>query len=228
MGKSANVQKAEYLLKTMLFDPSKTDQLSDYAWASETSRWNELVIFLASQMCDLQEHDLRELVKYLSDLGHLEVEQLARINMTGDTIDRAGEEASKILGAFGRKGLPEEQALKVLLPLCQMARTLSSDFGGKIQLYLRSYGETMLKDVPERFSLKGIDDAGVRRVFTRWLQKVVNMPVLLQDSVVAEFCEKNGLGVTELVEAADNIDMNVAIVDELLTLETASWRDTPS
>ena len=225
MSESKNVQKAEYLLKTILFDPSKAAQLNVYDWASESSRWNELATNLMSRACDMPEEELRELTKYLSDLGHLDIEQLAKIKIRGDKIDRSDEAATKILDVFLRKGVPEEQALRILLLLCQIAGGLSSNFGGKIQRYLRSYGEQMLKDIPKFFSLKGIGSDEIQQIFTLWLQKVLNMPVPLRDPVLSKFCQKNGISTDELLEAADNINLNVAIVDEMLRLESATGKE---
>jgi hypothetical protein len=218
MGNQNNVQKAEYLLKTILFDPAISNQLGVYEWASETSRWNELVAVLASEVCDRSKDDMMELTKYLADLGHLDIPKLAEIDVRGNKIDRENEEAGKIIDAFKRKDLSEEQALKVLLPLCQIAKKLSSDFGGKIQLCLRSYGETMLREALALFPLQGISEDEARLIFTAWLQKVTNMPLLLLAPEVSEFCRKHEISIAELIEAADNIDMNVAIVDELLKL----------
>lgn len=222
MSKSPNVQKAEYLLKTMLFDPAIAAQLGVYNWASESSRWNEFVTILASYTCDLPEIDLREITKYLSDLGHLDVEQLARIGMSGNEIDPSDEEAAKILGVFRRKGVLEEQAMRTLLLLCQIARGLDSNFEGKIQRYLRSYGEKMLADIPRFFPLKGSSGDETQRIFTLWLQKVLNMPLPLRDPVLSEFCQRHGIRPSELLEAADHIDLNVAIVDEMLKFELES------
>jgi hypothetical protein len=222
MNKPTNVHKAEYLLKAMLFDTEKAAQLSAYAWASESSRWNELVTILASQGCDLPDEDLRELTKYLSDLGHLDIQRLAGIRLVGDQVDPSDEEARKIVQVFKRKKVPEKQALQILLQLCQMAASLVSNFGGKIQIYLRSSGEAMLKQAPKLFPLQGISSAATRRIFARWFQKVMNMPVLLQDAAVSNFCKKNDISVAELVEAADNINLNLAIVDELLALEAVN------
>jgi hypothetical protein len=222
MSESTSVQKAEYLLKTMLFDPSKAAQLGVYDWASESSRWNELLTIIMSRICDVPEEDLRDLTKYLSDLGHLDIEQLARINVSGDEIDRSDEEATKILDVFRRKGVTEEQALRILLLFCQIARGLNSNFGGKIQRYLRSYGDQMLKDIPKYFSLKSSSDDEIQQIFTLWFQKVLNMPVPLRDPILSGFCHKNDISTDELLEAADNINLNVAIVDEMLRLESAS------
>lgn len=224
MTDSTNVQKAEYLLKTMLFDPSTAAHLGVYTWASESSRWNALVSIVISHVCDLPDEDLRDITKYLSDLNHLDISQLAQIRITGDSIDRSDEQATKIIDIFRRMGVSEPHALRILLLLCQIASGLNSErFGGKVQRYFRSYGETILNDIHNLFSLNGSDNE-MRRIFVLWLQKVLNMPVLIQDAVVTEFCEKHGISVDDLLEAADNINLNVAIVDDLLQLESARER----
>lgn len=221
MNDSTHIEKAEYLLKAMLFDPAMAGELGVYSWASEASRWNELVTIVAAHVCNLPESDLRAITKYLSDLGHLEIERLAAIRTSGESIDRADEEAQKILGLLVKKGVPAAQASRLISLLAEISKGVQTNFGGKIQRYLRSYGDKMLEDLPRQFPLKAGSVDEVKRIFTLWLQKVLNMPVPLRDSVLLAFCEKHGITPAALLQAADNIDLNVAIVDEMLGLESS-------
>ena len=222
MSSPNNVQNAEYILKTLLFDPDIANQLGVYEWASETNRWKELVSILSAQICNRSQDDMVELTQYLADLGLLEIQDLAAIRIDGNEVDRGNELAAKISGAFQRKGMAEEDALNVLLPLCQIAARLKADFKGKIQLYLRHFGERMLQETLSLFELTGMKEDEVGLVFTAWLQNIMNVPVLLQAPEVMEFCQKHEIEVSELLEAVDNIDMNAAIVDELLRLAAQS------
>jgi hypothetical protein len=77
----------------------------------------------------------------------------------------------------------------------------------------------MLREALALFPLQGISDDETRRIFTFWLQKVMNIPVLLLAPEVSEFCKKHEISAAELIEAADNLDLNVAILDELLKLQ---------
>jgi hypothetical protein len=221
MNESSNVVKAEYLLKSLLFDPSISAQLREFAWPSETDRWYELVFALLKHVCDQPEEKLRRLVNYLGNLGHLQVGHLARISIVEDMVDPIDEEARKILTILRNKGISDEEAQRALTLLCQMARWLEAAYGGKIQRYLRAYGEAMLEDISQAFSSVGINNDEMCRVFIYWLQSVANMPLSLQSTKVVAFCQKHGITTNDLFQAADILDVNFSVVDDLVALVEA-------
>jgi len=153
-------------------------------------------------------------------LGLLDLRNLAGIDVRDNKLDWANEEVGKIIKTLEGKGLLEEQALKGLLPFTRMAKKLSANFGGKILLYLRRYGDMMVREALEPLPLQGISEDQAHLIFTAWLQKISNIPVLLPTPEIKEFCGKHKLSSAELIQTADNINMKVAIVDERLTLCT--------
>ena len=218
MNQTSSVKKAEYLLKSLLFDPSISARLREFAWPSESDRWYELVFALLTHVCDQPEEELGELVDYLENLGHLQIGELARISTTEDLVDSTDDEAKKILAILRTKGISDEEALRALTLLCQIARGLEANYEGKIQRYLRAYGEAMLKDIPQALSLTGISNEDIRGVFVNWLQSVINMPLSLQSSKIDAFCQKHGITTKDLFQAADILDVNFSIVDDLVVL----------
>lgn len=71
----------------------------------------------------------------------------------------------------------------------------------------------------------------LRYAIGHWLQNALSVPISLEHPAVLGFCKKNGISVGELVAAADELDLNVALVDDLLELdqsikETSSENET--
>lgn len=230
MNQASSAKKAEYLLKSLLFDPSISARLREFAWPSESDRWYELVFALLIHVCDQpgeelcrieRANEIRKLVNYLGNLDHLQIGQLARISITEDRVDSTDDEAKKILAILRNKGISDEEALRALTLLCQIARGLEANYEGKIQRYLRAYGEAMLKDIPQTLSLTGISNDDIRHVFVYWLQSVANMPLSLIDSQLEAFCQKHGITTNDLFQAADKLDVNFSIVDDLVVLAEA-------
>jgi hypothetical protein len=78
-----------------------------------------------------------------------------------------------------------------------------------------------------------MDQEQVRYAFTLWLQNVLNMPLSLQSRAVETFTNAIGLTSGQLFHAADEMDVNVALVDDLLhhfhsTFETTKTESSMS
>lgn len=221
MNESGSVRKAEYLLKTLLFDSFISPQVRELAWPSELDRWYQLVFALLAQVFVPPKEDLGMLVSYLGNLGHLQVEKLAQIDLAAGGVDSSAEEAGRILTILQEHGYSEVDARRALTLLSQVACGLEAHYGGKVQRYLRSYGEAILADLPKIFSMTGFSDEEVRHMFAGWLQSVTNMPLSLENQKVEDFCQEHGITCADLYQAADNLDINFSIVDDLVTLAEA-------
>jgi hypothetical protein len=68
------------------------------------------------------------------------------------------------------------------------------------------------------FSFSKLGHNAERRILTRWLQNALEMPIPLSNNEVQSFCKKYKCTVQQLVDAADTLDINVAIVDDLIKL----------
>ena len=100
--------------------------------------------------------------------------------------------------------------------ICEAAAGFSDHFDGKVQKYLRHYGELMLRQLSESFSFSGLDQAAVRHAFALWFQNVLNMPLPMPDRIAHEACEMLGVEYEPLVKAADDVGVNVALLDNVL------------
>jgi hypothetical protein len=93
---------------------------------------------------------------------------------------------------------------------------LEEHYSGKVQYYLRYYGELMLRELEQEFRFSMLNEAEVKRAFTYWLQSVLNMPLLVADEHIDACCKENYLTPEKLFAAADKLNMNVALVGDLV------------
>jgi len=196
-----------------------------YQWPLETERWHELAFCLLYRIGQphLQAEEARRIVEILAELDLLEVEELASWMGAGGEVDHNQPDAQWVLGLLGYFGLPLEKATVALSTWCQAAQTLQQGFGGKLQRYLRQYGQQMVDDMQQRFRFTQIDDADARQAFTHWLQNVLNMPLALMEPAVEQLCEALELTPEEWVTLADELDLNLALLDDMAASATAAF-----
>jgi hypothetical protein len=106
-----------------------------------------------------------------------------------------------------------------------VARALQQRWNGKTQRYLRAWGERLLDEIPEAFDIKALSEEKVRYAFAYWLQSTLGLPVLLPHPMVRDYAGVQGTTLDALIAAADSLDLNVALLDELVALEIAKQDD---
>lgn len=210
-----NNSEAQYLLRKLL-----TLETADLAlrqpWLWEADRWKELVFAFLTRIVSKDEDQVRELTGKMNDLGLLDIATLARMSEDAKTFDSNNPDARHILEFFQENGLDPEKAQQALTTICEAAVGLQKYFDGKVQRYLRGYGEMMLREIARTFQFSALRETEVAFAFTYWLQNVLNMPLSLLDANVLAFCEQHHLTPEQLVAAADNLDLNLAVLDDLI------------
>lgn len=211
------VENAAYQLRKLL-TMEGAELAQEQPWLWEFERWKEFVFALLARTTTIPEADLRLLVEQMTDLDLLDGEKMA-------ATDEATTE--RVTALLEEAGLGPEAAAKVLTTLVEAARGLQKHFDGKIQKYLRRYGELMLHDVHEIFAFTAVTPDEVEDAFTYWLQNAVGLPLSLVDESVRTFCDHYGFSPADLIAGADRIDMNLATVDDLVQLHVlaneAAW-----
>lgn len=187
--------------------------LSPYAWASETARWTELVFCLLHQCSDVDSEYTRAAVTMLQDLDLLEVDKLVRLD---DTTNENTITFATILKQHGFSEAATQHAAKVLFGAANIVKT---HYNGKIQRYLRQHGQIMRDELVDSFADSILTKPQLEYAIVHWLQNTVNLPISLESKAVREFCEKNKVSIEDLLQACDALDINVAIVDDLLELD---------
>ena len=214
------IQDAAYQLRKILATEG-AEFAKNQPWLWEFDRWKELVFSLLARITAIPQSEVRLLVEQMTDLDMLDIEALSAI---GDASPAREHLTELMRGA----GIEEDVIPTALTTLQEAAQSLRQSYDGKIQKYLRRYGETMLREVHAHFHFTVIKPEEVADAFTYWLQNVVDMPLSLRDDALRAFSDHYGFTTTDVVEGADLIDMNLALVDDLVQLhvlsEGESWR----
>jgi hypothetical protein len=187
-----------------------------HLWASERERWRELVFALLTHVTSLTHPEIRALTDQLDDAGLLDVSMLAEIQQEKGRDASLGVHARSILDCLQEGGFGKEEALRGLDVICEAALSLQRQFDGKVQRYLRRYGELMLRELDEFFHFTALDAHATRAAFTYWLQNALNMPLPLLDERVTAACQRLRVQPDELIVAADELGINLAFLDDVL------------
>ena len=207
--------EAKYLLSKAL-TVTEEEVVFSHLWMWEVERWKELVFALLTTVTSLPPYDIRKLVESLSDLKLLDIPTLAKLHESLKNHDLDSPYARRILEFLQENDFSLQEAQKGLITICEAAFGLHEHYSGKVQRYLRSYGELILQDLDRIFQFSNLDKAQVKYAFTYWLQNVLNMPLSLCDRSVQTFCQRYGLQLEQLFAAADELDMNLALVDDVV------------
>lgn len=218
MNDARAAESAAYQLRRVL--ATEGDDLAlGQPWLWEFDRWKELVFALLARISPLPEVGLRLLVDRLADLDLLAVEALAE---DGDTEPAAG----RVVDLMVEAGMSAEAADRAQTTVVEAARGLREAWGGKVQKYLRHYAEAMLRELPESFTFTALAPDEVQSAFTYWLQNAVNLPLSLVDDSVLAFCDHYGFTPADLIEAADRIDLNLAVADDIAQVHVLAHEST--
>lgn len=189
-----------------------------YPWLYESDRWYELVFCLLNRISPewMPSSVARDVTEELATEGLLDVPILAGAESPSGKPTYTAPELTAIQEVLLGAGYDAEETETAVQTIYEMAEALQEQHDGRIQRYLRQYGELMLKEVDRTFSFTRMSDADVHYMFTHWLQNVLNMPVALSNPAVKAVCDTYDITVEELVSAADRLGVNVALLDDLM------------
>jgi hypothetical protein len=210
--KRASDKKAHHLLKKLIYVAGGS-VASSHQWLWEGERWKELVFALLAQVSTVGEDAVREIADELYQLDLLDVETLAGLRRKG-----RGDEstAGRIIAIMREGGIGKDEAALGLASICDAASGLVANHSGKIQFYFRAHAQRMVKDAQKVFGLSAMKEHEARMAITYWLQNVLNMPLSLQDKTINTFAGEHGVTGAALYAAADELDLNVALLDDLV------------
>ncbi|NLF00963.1 MAG: hypothetical protein GX601_08295 [Anaerolineales bacterium] len=191
------------------------DQLRPQPFESENARWLELVVALLMQAGDAPEEQAREAANMLAALDLLLAPACAAFAPDDPR-------AALIELVLRDHGFTAEGAATGRQAIIEVAQTLQERWDGKVQRYLRAWGERMLADLPEAFGIQALPQEAVRTAFTWWLQAALGLPVVMAHPELHDYAQAQGTTLAALVAAADSLDLNVALLDEAVALEMAA------
>jgi hypothetical protein len=184
-----------------------------YQWPLENLRWNALALSILETLSS--ETVAESAGRAMADLDLLAVDKLAQL-ANSVTKKPLSKRKRLVLGILEEAGFDEEAAIQTLTTLVEAAEIVQRELNGKIQKLLRREGLEILQTVERFFRFSGIDDDAKSRAITRWLQDVINIPVYLETESTKAFCAEQKVTVSDLIAAADELDISVAIVDDLI------------
>ncbi len=224
------MNEAEFQLRKLT---SRHIEIFEYhQWPIESSRWIELLFCILSKMNLVSvEDDIRRIVTYLDDLDLLSIDDLTQSLNADNEIDYESANIKHIVEVlkefrFGDSELvrlPDESINKIIRALCQTAFGITTNYSGRLQIFLRKYGFMMMEEISNVIKIDDLNDVDKRNAIIIWLQNVINMPIgTSEEKSVKNFCKTYDLNTQELMELADNLGINVAVIDDLLKKWTAS------
>ena len=191
------------------------DELASYPWMDEGARWAELVFCVLHQASDLPPTAVRRGMQLLDGLGLLEVAKVARLA-------DANEDAAAADYVLRQLGLGAERSMAARTTLADLARYLGTAHGGKLQRFLRVHGERIRAELAGSIGTRGLPEREVKTAVTHWLQNALSLPVSLEHPAIQDFCAHHQIKPSDLWSAADDLDLNWALLDDLVELEKAA------
>jgi hypothetical protein len=191
-----------------------SENLGENLWPRENERWHELVFCILTVLGEPQilSARIRDLVNLLASIGMLELDDLAKLNHMAIRSDHY----TTLHTLLQKAGFSSEKSQLAIQTISEAAFGIQKKYDGKIQKYFRYYGNHMLDRMKNDFSFSQFNQAP--KAFAIWLQNTMNMPVPASNPLADAACKKIGVKYEEIVESADRLDINVALVDDVLRL----------
>lgn len=190
---------------------------ADYKWEDESARWTELVYCIFAELTEHSYRDARRLANDLADLNLLDVEDLAGIPIMDDgMVNPDNSRIRTITDILKANGVAEDDVKKSLSAICKVAQAICENYDGKIQKFLRKYGHEIVNEFDSHVSFSEVSKGTQSRILVKWIQNTLAMPLAFSNVYTARFCERKDANYWELAEAADNLGINGAMLDDLL------------
>ena len=184
--------------------------LPQYGWPSEADRWTELLVCLIHQTRSAGAiEEVREAIEIWRRLDLVAPSELA-------AIQSGSKEELVMLFTLEKLGFTDEQAKEALGAAMKAAQAVNLRYSGKIQRCLRTYATLLRDELIQIFSDTGLPEDKIRYAITHWLQNTTNAPISLEHETVLAFCRDNETDLTALHEAADELNLNLSQLDDLL------------
>jgi hypothetical protein len=186
-------------------------------WPWESKRWHELAFcLLVTSAPSLSPQSVREAIRVLADWRLLDIHTLASFDMAHPEV-KIGEPILVTIRTFLQQaGFTLGEATKAVTALTEAAWAFEQQYEGRVQKFYREHGVGMIEALEKQIRLSAFTAAEARQAFSIWLQNTLNLPIPLSTPVLEKVAHKVGTGYSDLVQAADELDVNVALLDEAL------------
>lgn len=187
----------------------------EYPWLSESMRWNELVFCVLLRCGSASAPRTRGAIAVLDQLSLLTPISLERL-------DADAPEGVTFSYVLHRAGFSTNDAARAMRVLATMAHTVNAKYRGKLQKLIREHAERLRESLVADFASGQFDPAQLQEAIGHWLQNGFGLPVSLRSEAVSAFCDEAGCTLDALIEAADDLDLNIGFVDDMIASERAS------
>jgi len=189
------------------------DELPQFGWPSETARWMELLVCLVHQV--RASGDIKEVRRALAIWRELKL--IRPPDLT--SVTKGGQDEIVLQVVLKRHGFNEEEASRAVSVAVRAASEVTTRYAGKLQRCLRAHAEAARDELLNAFAEVGVPAERLRFALTHWLQNTTNAPLSLEHESVVAFCTAHDISLQDLREAADELDVNLSQLDDLLDLQ---------
>lgn len=194
-------------------------ELPARTWVFETDRWEHLVFCLLRQLSGQDPEKARSAVTILRDIGLLDLEDLAA--MEEDSPDNLKAFSQVLRGA----GFSEQHTVQAASLVSLVAGVIKDNYAGKVHRTFRHYGEIIRDELVKAFSGSSVSESDLREGISYWLQSAFSLPIPVERQAVLDYCEEKGITPEILWQVADDLGINLGIVDFLLDRQHSSGPD---
>jgi hypothetical protein len=180
--------------------------IEGHQWFDERDRWVELVLALVARCTAISEHEVRLACMELTQKGLLD----------RPAAMRAPDNREAIQQVLKSHGLSPGEATKALIALTEVSENIDVEFNGKLQLYLRQSFDAVAEQMLTVFPVSVLSNENLRHAYRFWLQNVASAPLSLTHPNARTFCESRQVAWDEMIEAADDADINLALLDDIV------------
>ena len=184
------------------------------AWINESDRWENLLFSIIRQYCDDNPEKAGTVVNILRDWNLIDIEELS----AADQIPLEFNSAYKkiMLGL----DFTQEEIKEIAGTLVSVAVAVKENYNGKIQSLFRKYGEIIREELVSSFSDDDLDNEKITDGVSLWLQSAFGLPILSDRAYVKDYCDQRGLTKDQLTKIADDIDINLGVVDYFIEMSS--------
>lgn len=184
------------------------------AWVYESDRWENLIFSVIRQYCDDNPEKAGTAVNLLREWNFFDIEDLSSNDQS------PFENNSPLKEIMLGLDFSEDEIEEIARTLVKIALTVKEKYNGRIQSIFRKYGEVIRQELVSSFSDHDLDNEKITHGVSLWLQSAYGLPILSDRAYVKEYCTQRGLSKDQLTEIADEMEINLGVVDYFIEMSS--------
>jgi hypothetical protein len=119
-------------------------------------------------------------------------------------------------------GCSAEQSATACIIIAKIAALICQKYQGKPQRLLRVYAERMRDALVAELDAAVADSHSMKGAISLWLQNALSLPISIEHPALSAFCQAHKVDVNELLRITDDLDINIALLDDILQIAYAT------